>query len=313
VSVRKTARVSLPSIIKILKKDWQLITLVIPALVFIIIFAYMPMYGVQIAFRKYNVLGGITGSPFVGFDQFVKFFQSYQFMRVLRNTISLSVYGLLAGFPIPILLALALNCCPFRRFTKAVQMTTYAPYFISVVVLVGMVMQFLSPKFGVVNNVIKSLGGEEVLFMGTPRYFSSIYVWSGIWQGMGWSAVIYIAALSAIDPTLHEAAIVDGATRYKRVIHIDIPGLVPTIIILLILSAGHIMNVGFEKVFLMQNDMNLEFSEVISTYVYKVSLAAGMPDFSYGAAIGLFNSVINLSLILGVNYFAKKYSGGGLF
>ena len=298
---------------KMLKKDWQLIALVIPALAFVVVFAYAPMYGVQIAFRKYNAIGGISGSPWVGFNQFVKFFQSYQFTRVLRNTISLSVYGLLAGFPIPIMLALALNCCPFRKFTKTVQMTTYAPYFISVVVLVGMVMQFLSPKFGVVNNAIKALGGEEVLFMGVPRYFSSIYVWSGIWQGMGWSAVIYIAALSSIDPTLHEAAIVDGATRFKRVIHIDIPGLVPTIVILLILSAGQIMNVGFEKVYLMQNNMNLEFSEVISTYVYKVSLAAGMPDFSYGAAIGLFNSAVNLALILGVNAVAKKYSGGGLF
>jgi len=287
--------------------------LVIPALAFVVVFAYAPMYGVQIAFKKFNALGGITGSPWVGFNQFVKFFQSYQFTRVLRNTITLSVYGLLAGFPIPIILALALNCCPFRRFTKTVQMTTYAPYFISVVVLVGMVMQFLSPKFGVVNNLIKSLGGDEVLFMGTPRYFSSIYVWSGIWQGMGWSAVIYIAALSAIDQTLHEAAIVDGATRFKRVVHIDVPGLVPTIVIVLILSAGQIMNVGFEKVYLMQNDMNLEFSEVISTYLYKFSLASGMPDFSYGAAIGLFNSVVNLVLILGVNAVAKKYSGGGLF
>jgi len=313
VNGKKTPATLAAGAAKMLKKDWQLIALVIPALVFIVVFSYAPMYGVQIAFRKYNAIGGISGSPWVGFNQFVKFFQSYQFTRVLRNTISLSVYGLLAGFPIPIMLALALNCCPFRKFTKTVQMTTYAPYFISVVVLVGMVMQFLSPKFGVVNNAIKALGGEEVLFMGVPRYFSSIYVWSGIWQGMGWSAVIYIAALSSIDPTLHEAAIVDGATRFKRVIHIDIPGLVPTIVILLILSAGQIMNVGFEKVYLMQNNMNLEFSEVISTYVYKVSLAAGMPDFSYGAAIGLFNSAVNLALILGVNAVAKKYSGGGLF
>ena len=300
-------------VLKMLRKDWQLIALVLPALIYIIIFAYAPMYGAQIAFKKYNAIKGIWGSPWVGFAQFVKFFQSYQFVRVVRNTIILSLYGLIAGFPLPILLALAINSCTFRRFSKTVQMLTYAPYFISMVVLVGMVMQFLSPKFGPLNNFIRSLTGEEILFMGTPRYFSSIYVWSGIWQGTGWSAVIYISALSSVDPTLHEAAIVDGASRFRRVIHIDVPSLLPTIIILLILSVGQIMNVGFEKVLLLQNSMNLEYSEVISTYVYKVSLDTAMPDFSFGSAVGLFNSVINLGLILGVNALAKRFSETGLF
>ncbi|MFV0399150.1 MAG: ABC transporter permease [Oscillospiraceae bacterium] len=296
-----------------LRRDWQLIVLALPALAFIIIFAYVPMYGAQIAFKKYNAVLGIWGSPWVGLDHFRKFFDSYQFASVLKNTLAVSFYSLIAGFPLPILLALALNCCRRPKLAKTVQMVTYAPYFISVVVLVGIVMQVLSPKFGIVNNVIKMFGGEEILFMATPEYFRSIYVWSGVWQATGWNAVIYISALSAVDPTLHEAAIVDGASRLKRVIHIDLPSLVPTIVIMLILSAGQVMNVGQEKVLLLQNDMNQKFSEVISTYIYKVSLQNAMPDFSYGTAIGLFNSAINLFLIAVVNGISKKMSGTGLF
>ena len=263
------------------------------------------MYGLQIAFKDYKSSLGMWNSPFVGLKHFIKFFESYQFIRVIRNTVTISLYGLLAGFPIPILLALGLNACKNAAYKKTVQMVTYAPYFISTVVLVGMVMQILSPKFGIVNNVIKLLGFEEVLFMSTGQYFSSIYVWSGIWQGMGWSAIIYISALSSIDPALHEAAIVDGASRVKRIVYIDIPGIIPTIVIMLILSAGQIMNVGYEKILLMQNTTNMEYSEVISTYIYKVGLVSQMPNYSYSTAVGLFNAVINFALIILVNQLSK--------
>ena len=280
--------------------------MVILPLSFIILFHYVPMYGIQIAFKNYRPVDGIWGSKWVGFDHFIKFFKSYQFIRVTRNTIMLSLYSLIAGFPVPIILAIALNCCKNIKFKKTVQLVTYAPHFISVVVLMGMVIQILSPKYGLLNNLIKALGGEEVLFMAEGRYFRSIYVWSGIWQNMGFSAIIYISALSSVDPTLHEAAIVDGASRLKRVFYIDIPCIVPTIVILLILNLGSIMNVGFEKVLLLQNPTNTEYSEVISTLIYKQGLASAMPQYSYSTAIGIFNSLVNFFLIVGVNTIARK-------
>ena len=291
---------------KWIDKNWQLTLMVILPLSFIILFHYVPMYGIQIAFKNYRAVDGIWGSKWVGFDHFIKFFKSYQFIRVTRNTIMLSLYSLIAGFPVPIILAIALNCCKNIKFKKTVQLVTYAPHFISVVVLMGMVIQILSPKYGLLNNVIKALGGEEVLFMAEGRYFRSIYVWSGIWQNMGFSAIIYISALSSVDPTLHEAAIVDGASRLKRVFYIDIPCIVPTIVILLILNLGSIMNVGFEKVLLLQNPTNTEYSEVISTLIYKQGLASAMPQYSYSTAIGIFNSLVNFFLIVGVNTIARK-------
>lgn len=291
---------------KWIDKNWQLTLMVILPLSFIILFHYVPMYGIQIAFKNYRAADGIWGSKWVGFDHFIKFFKSYQFIRVTRNTIMLSLYSLIAGFPVPIILAIALNCCKNIKFKKTVQLVTYAPHFISVVVLMGMVIQILSPKYGLLNNLIKALGGEEVLFMAEGRYFRSIYVWSGIWQNMGFSAIIYISALSSVDPTLHEAAIVDGASRLKRVFYIDIPCIVPTIVILLILNLGSIMNVGFEKVLLLQNPTNTEYSEVISTLIYKQGLASAMPQYSYSTAIGIFNSLVNFFLIVGVNTIARK-------
>ncbi|MGI6537267.1 MAG: ABC transporter permease [Caldicoprobacterales bacterium] len=291
---------------KWIDKNWQLTLMVILPLSFIILFHYVPMYGIQIAFKNYRAVDGIWGSKWVGFDHFIKFFKSYQFIRVTRNTIMLSLYSLIAGFPVPIILAIALNCCKNVKFKKTVQLVTYAPHFISVVVLMGMVIQILSPKYGLLNNLIKALGGEEVLFMAEGRYFRSIYVWSGIWQNMGFSAIIYISALSSVDPTLHEAAIVDGASRLKRVFYIDIPCIVPTIVILLILNLGSIMNVGFEKVLLLQNPTNTEYSEVISTLIYKQGLASAMPQYSYSTAIGIFNSLVNFFLIVGVNTIARK-------
>ena len=294
-------------------KYWQLVAMVSLPFCFVALFSYGPMYGLQIAFRNFRAVDGMWNSPWVGMQNFIRFFTSYQFTRVVRNTLAISFYSLLVGFPIPIIFALGLNCVRNIRFKKTVQMVTYAPHFISVVVIVSMIIQILSPKFGIVNNVIKLLGGDEILFMATGSYFYSIFVWSGIWQSMGWSAIIYISALSGIDPTLHEAAIVDGASRFRRILHIDIPGIMPTIVILLILSAGSIMNVGFEKVFLMQNATNTEYSEVISTLIYKIGIQASIPNYSYSTAIGLFNNLVNFLLLVAVNTFARRVSDTSLW
>lgn len=289
-SLRRNARI-----------NWELYAIIAVPVIWLLIFHYYPMYGVQIAFRKFTVSKGILGSPYVGLQYFEKFVKSYNFKRVVSNTLSISIYDLIMGFPFPIILALLLNNCLRPRYKKFVQIVTYMPYFISTVVMVGIIIQFLSPKVGVVNYAIKALGGNEIDFMGRPEYFKHIYVWSNIWQGTGWSAIIYLSALASIDPGLHEAALVDGANRFKRMWHIDLPGILPTITIMLTLRMGSIMSVGFEKAFLMQNNLNLSTSEIISTYVYKVGLASAAPDYSYSAAIGLFNSVINLVLIATVN------------
>jgi putative aldouronate transport system permease protein len=296
-----------------ISRNYQLYLIILLPVLYITIFHYIPMYGVQIAFKNFRAVDGIWGSPWVGFEHFEKFLGAYQFNRILRNTISISVYSLLAGFPIPIILALALNNMQNLAYKKTVQMVTYAPYFISTVVMVGMILQFLSPKFGIINQVVELFGFQPILFMSEPNYFSSIYVWSGIWQGAGWGSIIYLAALAGIDPTLHEAAIIDGATKLQRTFYIDIPGIMPTAVILLILNAGQIMNVGFEKVLLMQNSLNIQKSEVISTYVYKVGLASQIPRYSYGAAIGLFNAVINLVLMLIVNRIASRLTETSLW
>jgi ABC-type polysaccharide transport system permease subunit len=220
---------------------------------------------------------------------------------------------LIAGFPIPIILALALNSVRNKHFKKTVQMMTYAPYFISMVVLVGMLYQFLGPKYGVVNNLLKLIGMKPVLFMGEVKYFRSIFVWSNVWQNSGWASIIYLSALASIDPGLHEAALVDGANRFKRMIHIDLPGIMPTMITLLILNTGHVMTLGFQKVLLMQNATNLAQSQIIETYVYKLGLASAIPQYSYATAIGLFNSLINFALILIVNQISKKVSETSLW
>ena len=295
------------------RKNYQLYLILLLPLLYFVIFHYVPMYGAQIAFRRFLAVEGILGSPWVGFQFFVKFFQSFQFGRVVGNTVGISLYTLAAGFPVPILLALMLNNSSLPRFRKTVQMVTYAPHFISTVVLVGLILQFLSPRFGAINQLIKALGMEPVLFMGEPAFFKSIYVWSGVWQNAGWGTIIYLAALAGIDPTLHEAAIVDGASKLQRTVHIDVPGILPTAIIILILNMGQLMNVGFEKVFLMQNALNLQASEIIQTYVYKIGIAASLPNYSYGAAIGLFNSVINFVLIVIVNGIARRVGDTSLW
>ena len=301
------------SLLRDARVNWQLHLLLLLPLIYLLIFKYVPMWGAQIAFRDFFAVKGIVGSPWVGMANFERFFESPQFWTVLRNTLGLSAYQIAAMFPIPIILALALNNVEHRRFKKTVQLTTYAPHFISTVVMAGMIMRFLSLHTGVVNNALVGLGLERISFMSSPELFQSIYVISGIWQNAGWGTIIYLAALAGVDPQLHEAAIVDGASKLQRTRHIDMPGILPVAIILLILETGRIMQVGFEKAFLLQTPLNLTTSEVIQTYVYKIGLASPVPDYSFATAIGLFNSIINLALILVVNWIARRVSDTSLW
>jgi len=294
-------------------RHWQLYLVILIPVVLVAMFSYGPMYGVQIAFRDYKVRMGFWDSPWVGMKQFNQFFGTANFMRLVTNTLSISLYSLIAGFPIPILLALMLNEASNRKFTRTVQMVTYAPHFISIVVMASIIRLFVtSAPNGIINNFLALVGAtERIDFLAKPGYFQTIYVWSGIWQNMGYNSIIYLAALSAIDISLHEAAIVDGASKVRRIWHIDIPGIMPTIIILLILNFGFLMNVGFEKVFLLQNDLNMPKSDIISTYVYRMGLEKA--QYSFSTAIGLFNSVINTTLLVLVNWIAGRLSDTSLF
>jgi multiple sugar transport system permease protein/putative aldouronate transport system permease protein len=291
---------------KSLRKHWQLYAMLVVPLLYVFIFKYGPMYGAQIAFRDYVPTKGIWDSRWVGFDNIHRFFNNYDFWRIMRNTLGLSLYYLVAQFPFPILLALSLNYVKWNRFRNTVQLVTYAPHFISVVVIVGMILQFLDTRNGIVNVILGHFGTGPVDFMGNPAHFMSVYVWSQIWQNVGFQCIIFLAALSSIDPSLHEAAVMDGASKLQRMRHIDLPGLMPLAVILLILHTGRMMDIGFQKVLLMQNPVNLRTSEIIDTYVYKVGLASQALNYSYATAIGLFKNVINLILILFVNSIAKK-------
>lgn len=296
-----------------LTKRWQLYLLLLLPISFLVVFNYVPMYGAQISFRNYTAKDGILGSAWVGVKHFVKFFTSPQFWRLIRNTFVLSIYGLLAGFPIPVMLALALNNVDNDHYRKTVQMVTYAPHFISTVVLVGMMSQLFSYNYGLINKVIDTLGGSRKLFLTEPQYFRHLYVWSGVWQGMGYNSIIYISALSSIDPSLYEAAKVDGASRMQRILHIEIPGILPTIITLLILNTGRLLSVGHEKVLLMQCTQNYETSDILSIYIYRMTFKGSLPDYSYTTAIGLFNSVINFVLITLVNAISKRVTETSLW
>jgi putative aldouronate transport system permease protein len=294
-----------------IKQDGGLYLLLLPAVLYALIFLYAPMGGVLIAFKDYSPVKGIFGSPWVGLKYFMKFFNAYNFNQIFFNTLSLSIYNLVAQFPIPILFALLLNQMRQRRLKKVIQTVSYAPHFISMVVLVGMLNVFLSPSTGIVNILIKSLGGDAVYFLGKADLFRPVYVWSGVWQDTGRSAIIYIAALASIEQELHEAAMVDGASKLQRTLYIDIPGIMPTAVIMLILNLGRVMSLGFEKAYLMQNTLNIASSEIISTYVYKVGLLNA--QFSLSTAIGLFNSVISCVLVISVNFIARRYSDTSLW
>lgn len=290
---------------------WQLHLLVLLPIAYFLIFKYWPMTNAIIAFKDYNVVTGVWGSEWAGFRHFDRFFENPMFWPLLRNTFVLSAYVLIASFPIPIILALALNEVRHRFFKRTVQMVTYAPYFISTVVVISMVILFLSPQLGLLNTFLGLFDIPSIDFLSKPDYFRHIYVWSDIWQTVGYSAVIYMAALAGIDPTLYEAARVDGANRLQKIFHIDIPGIIPTATVILILGVGNVMAIGFEKAFLLQNALNLSQSEIIATYTYKIGLLNA--DFSQASAIGLFNSVINLVLLASVHLIAKRTTGRGLF
>lgn len=292
-------------------RHWQLYLLILPPLAYFAIFKYWPMANAIIAFKDYNVVAGVWGSPWAGLKHFNNFFANPVFKQLIGNTFTLSAYYILASFPIPIILALALNEVRLRIFKQTVQLVTYAPYFISTVVIVSMTILILSPRIGLAGDVFGFFGIPAVDFLARADYFRHVYVWSDIWQTAGYSAVIYIAALSSIDPSLYEAAKVDGASRFQKIIHVDIPGIMPTAIIILILGVGNIMQVGFEKAFLLQNPLNLSQAEIISTYVYKTGLLNA--NFSLATAINLFNAVINLVLLVSVNALAKRVTGRSLW
>lgn len=297
------------------RRTWQLYAMLALPMLWLVIFQYIPMWGVQIAFRDYKARGGFAGlwsAEWIGLDNFDRFFNSYNFWPILQNTLVLNVYSLVAGFPLPIVLALALNYVTRIWFKKTVQMVSYAPHFISTVVIVGMILQLLSLN-GIFNQFLGIFGIDPIAFMSKPEYFKSIYVWSGVWQSVGFSCIIYLAALAGIDPSLHEAAILDGANKLQRMRDIDLPGILPVAAILLILNMGTLLSSGFEKIILMQNPLNISASEVIDTYVYNVGLASQVPQFSYATAIGLFKSVIGLILLLSVNWIARRFRAASLF
>ena len=286
-------------------KNSQLWVLCFSAVIFLLVFRFYPMYGAQLAFKDYNPLAGITGSPWVGFEHFIEFFRNYISSRIILNTLLLSSLTLLISFPFPVLLALLLNSLKNAFFKKSVQMVTYIPYFISTVVMVTIITEVLNPHDGLVTLILRFFRLPVNNILAQPELFRPIYIISHIWQNSGYSAVVYLASLSAVNPVLYEAAIIDGANKWQRILHIDIPGIMPTIAVIFILNTGHIMNIGFEKVFLLQNDLNLITSEIITTYVYKIGLVNA--NFSFAAAVGLFNSFVNLVLLFSVNQFLKKF------
>lgn len=290
--------------------NWQIYALLTPALLYFTIFNYVPMYGVQLAFKDYIANLGFWNSPLVGFEHFERFFNSYYFWRLIKNTLLLSLYQTVL-FPLPILFALALHELPHGRFKKWSQTLTYAPHFLSVVVVVGMIIAFLDPITGLINHVIQFLGGSSIDFLTDPNWFRHIFVWSDQWQSLGWGTIIYLAALAGVNPELLEAATVDGASRLQRIIHINIPAILPTVIVLFILNMGNFMAIGFEKVLLLQNSLNSETSDIIATFVYQTGILEG--QYSFSTAIGLFESMINIIVLVSANYLARLVSNNSLW
>ena len=295
---------SAQSLVRSIRRNWSLYLLITPVLIYFAVFIFWPMYGVIIAFKDFRPNLGIMGSEWVGLKHFEEFFTSLHFGRTLRNTLTLSIYSLAVNFPLPIALAIMMNDLRSRRFKKAVQTITYLPHFISMVVLCGMITLFFRNDTGLINILIQHMGGESVNFLNTPEYFKHVYVWTGVWQNLGWNTIIYMAALSGMDIQLLEPASIDGASKFQKIRHIILPYLMPTAILLLILESGYVMNVGFEKVFLLQNNLNMEMSDVISTLVYRKGITEY--QFSFSAAVGLFNSAINCVILLMVNAISKR-------
>ena len=296
---------------KIKSANWQFWVIIAIPIIYAIIFAYMPMAGIVLAFQDFSIRKGIFGSEWVGLRYFKQFLTSTSSVLVIKNTLILGIYSFLASFPVPILLAIGINEMRAKRYKKAVQMVTYAPYFISIVVLVGMMMQMMDLRSGIINVFIQKLGFSPINFFGDPKIFRHLYVWSGVWQSAGYASIIYLAALSGVSKELQEAAIVDGANRVKRILHVDIPAILPTIIIMLIFNCASIVSIGLDKVFLMQNSLNASVSEVISTFVYKVGVVNSNVGFS--TAAGLFQSVVSFVLLVIVNRICKKITENSLW
>lgn len=294
-----------------LKKDRVLILMVLPVVIHFLIFKYYPMYGNIIAFKNYSPVLGINGSHWAGLKYFEQFFNSPYFFRVIRNTVLISLYSLLWGFPIPVIFALLTNELRNGAYRRVVQSLSYIPYFISTVVVAGMLFNFLSPSTGIVNTVIRAFGGEPVHFLMEPEWFRTVFIASGIWQGFGWSSIVYIAALAGVSPELYEAATMDGAGRLQKIWHVSIPSILPTIVITLILNIGSFMSVGYEKIILLYNPVTMEVADVISSYVYRVGLVES--NTSLGAAVGLFNAAINLVLVWSANRVARRISNVSLW
>ena len=292
------------------KESRALYLLMLPSIIIFLLFTYYPMYGVIIAFKNFTPAEGIWGSEWVGLNNFIQYFNSYQFGLTIRNTIVISLYTILVTFPLPIALALMCNQIRAKKYKKFFQVSTYLPHFISTVVMCGMLILFLSPSTGIISKIVGLFGFELPNLMGSAAAFPHIYVWSEAWQHVGWDSILYIATLSSVDPSLYEAATMDGAGKWKKMLHIDVPALMPTVTIMLILRMGSVMSVGFEKVYLLQNTLNSSTSEIISTYVYKMGLISN--QYSLSSAIGLFNNVINLALLLLVNAISKKLSDTSL-
>lgn len=293
------------------KEHLQLYLMLLLPIIWYVVFLYVPMYGIQIAFRDYMPSSGFLGSEFVGIKHFQRFFESFYFGRVLKNTLSINFYSLVIGFPIPVIFALLLNEIKYNRYKKLIQNITYLPHFLSAVVIVSVLQLILSPDNGVLNMILSSIGMEQKNFLAVPSYFQHIYVWSGIWENMGWDAIMYIAALSAVDPALYEAATIDGASRFQKIRHVSIPCIMGTIIIMLLLRCGSIMNIGYEKILLMQNSLNMDASDVISTYVYRSGILGA--EYSFASAVGLFNSVCNFALLIFANTMAKRFGKTSLW
>ncbi len=295
-----------PTIANTFKRDYQLWLMILPAIICVIIFNYIPMYGIQLAFREYNFAAGLTGGEWVGLKYFYQFIESHMFGDLIRNTLLISLATIIVGFPAPIILALLINQITFKRAKRVLQTTVYLPHFISIVVLVGLLNVLLSPNTGIIGHFLNVVGLGNVNLLASVNAFIPVYVLSDVWQHVGWNSIIYLAALAGVDPQLYDSAKIDGASRWQIIRNVEIPAIIPTIIILLILNMGTIISTGFEKIYLMQNTLNLPISEVIETYVYKVGIMSN--QFSYAAAIGLFNTLINFSLLVMVNYIAKRTS-----
>ena len=296
---------------KIKNSNWPFWAIIALPVIYAIVFAYIPMGGIVIAFKDYSIRKGILGSDWVGMKYFVQFLTSPSSVTVIKNTVILGIYTLIVNFPIPVLLAIGINEVRNIKFKKTVQLVTYAPYFISVVVLVGMMMQMMDLRTGIINHILGFIGIDPVNFFGDVGLFRHLYVWSGVWQTMGYNSIIYVAALAGVSPELEEAAIVDGASRVQRILHVDIPAILPTIIIMLIFNCASVVNIGMDKIFLMQNSLNTSVSEVISTFVYKIGVVNA--NFSFSTAAGLFQSLVSFILLVVVNKICKALAETSLW